>query len=76
MAKLTVVANITAKDDKIDQVKAELEKLIDITCAEEGLLRPAVDKMEPVQEPATLAGRLRRGWGEWLNRSFPYLIGS
>ncbi len=36
MAKLTIVANITAKTDKIDLVKAELEKLIDITRAEEG----------------------------------------
>ena len=39
MAKLTLVANITAKADKIDLVKAELEKLIDITRAEEGCLQ-------------------------------------
>jgi quinol monooxygenase YgiN len=39
MAKLTIVANIKAKADKIDLVKAELEKLIDITCAEEGCLQ-------------------------------------
>ena len=39
MAKLTIVANITAKTDKIDLVKAELEKLIDITRAEEGCLQ-------------------------------------
>ncbi|MDY6854352.1 MAG: putative quinol monooxygenase [Thermodesulfobacteriota bacterium] len=39
MAKLTIVANITAKADKIDLVKAELEKLIDITRAEEGCLQ-------------------------------------
>ena len=31
MAGLTIVASITAKADKIDLVKAELEKLIDIT---------------------------------------------
>jgi quinol monooxygenase YgiN len=38
MAKLTIVANITAKADKIDLVKTELEKLIDITRAEEGCI--------------------------------------
>ena len=36
MANLTIVANITAKADRIDLVKAELEKLIGITRAEEG----------------------------------------
>ena len=39
MAKLTIVANITAKADKIHLVKSELEKLIDITRAEEGCLQ-------------------------------------
>ena len=39
MASLTVVASITAKADKIDLVKAELEKLINITRAEEGCLQ-------------------------------------
>lgn len=39
MAKLTIVANITAKADKISLLKAELEKLIDITRAEEGYLQ-------------------------------------
>jgi quinol monooxygenase YgiN len=38
MAKLTIVANIKAKADQIDLVKAELEKLIDITRAEEGCI--------------------------------------
>jgi quinol monooxygenase YgiN len=38
MAKLTIVANITAESDKIDPVKTELEKLIDITRAEEGCI--------------------------------------
>ncbi|MEM8843639.1 MAG: putative quinol monooxygenase [Pseudomonadota bacterium] len=38
MKKLTIVANIKAKKDKIDYVKAELEKLIDITRAEKGCL--------------------------------------
>jgi len=39
MAKLTIVANITAKAGKIDLVKAELEKLIDITRAEKGCIQ-------------------------------------
>ena len=39
MKKLTVVANIIAKTDKIDLVKTELEKLIDTTRAEEGCLQ-------------------------------------
>ena len=38
MSKLTIVANIKAKSDKIDLVKAELEKLIPITRAEEGCI--------------------------------------
>jgi quinol monooxygenase YgiN len=38
MEKLTIAANITAKYDKIDLVKAELEKLIDITRAELGCI--------------------------------------
>lgn len=38
MAKLTIVANIKANPDKIDLVKAELIKLIDITRSEEGCI--------------------------------------
>lgn len=38
MAKLNIVANIKAHPDKIDLVKAELVKLIDITRAEDGCL--------------------------------------
>jgi len=38
MSKLTIVANIYAKPDKIDLVKAELKKLIAPTLAEEGCL--------------------------------------
>lgn len=38
MTKLTIVANIKAKADKVDLVKAELLKLIDITRAEEGCI--------------------------------------
>ena len=39
MTKLTIVANVTASADKINLVKEELEKLIDITRAEEGCLQ-------------------------------------
>ncbi|MES0882850.1 putative quinol monooxygenase [Roseibium sp. SCP14] len=38
MAKLTIVANIKANPDKIELVKSELLKLIDITRAEEGCI--------------------------------------
>ncbi|MEE1673670.1 putative quinol monooxygenase [Agarivorans aestuarii] len=38
MAKLTIVANIKANADKVELVKAELLKLIDITRAEEGCI--------------------------------------
>lgn len=38
MTKLTIVANITANADKIDLVKAELLKLINITRAEKGCI--------------------------------------
>lgn len=39
MAKLTIVANVTANADQIDLVKSELEKLIPITRGEEGCLQ-------------------------------------
>lgn len=38
MPPLTIIANIKAKTDKVDLVKAELLKLIDITPAEEGCI--------------------------------------
>jgi len=38
MSKLTIVANIQVKKDKIDFVKGELLKLIDITRAEKGCI--------------------------------------
>ena len=38
MAKLTIVANIKANPDKIELVKVELLKLIDITRAEQGCI--------------------------------------
>jgi quinol monooxygenase YgiN len=38
MSKLTIVANIVAKADKVDLVQAELQKLIDVTRAEEGCI--------------------------------------
>lgn len=39
MSKLTIVANIKAKSDRIDLVKSELEKLIATTRAEPGCLQ-------------------------------------
>ncbi len=39
MSKLTIVAQITVKADKIEFVKAELEKLIDVTRLEDGCLQ-------------------------------------
>tara|TARA_R110001583_G_C5654877_1_gene409124 strand:+ start:1367 stop:1657 length:291 start_codon:yes stop_codon:yes gene_type:complete len=38
MAQLTIVANIVANEDKIELVKAELIKLIDITRTEDGCI--------------------------------------
>lgn len=38
MSKLTIVANIHAKSDKIDLVKAELKKIIAPTLIEEGCI--------------------------------------
>lgn len=38
MSKLTIVANIKANPDQINLVKAELEKLVDITRAEDGCI--------------------------------------
>ncbi|MEM7733187.1 MAG: putative quinol monooxygenase [Pseudomonadota bacterium] len=39
MSKLTITGNVIAKEDQIDFVKAELEKLIAPTRAEEGCLQ-------------------------------------
>lgn len=39
MTKLTIVANIHANPDQIDLVRAELEKLVPITRAEEGCIQ-------------------------------------
>ena len=39
MPKLTIVAHITAKPDAVELVKAELEKLVEITRAEEGCIQ-------------------------------------
>ena len=39
MSKLTIVARITAKPDKIELVKTQLEKLIDITRSEKGCVQ-------------------------------------
>ena len=50
MAQLTIVANIKAKADKIELVKAELEKLIPITLAEAGCLQ--YDLHQDNEDPA------------------------
>lgn len=39
MVNLTIVANVTAKADQTGLVKSELEKLVDITRAEDGCLQ-------------------------------------
>ncbi len=38
MTKLTIIANIVAKTDKIELVKSELLKLINVTRSEEGCI--------------------------------------
>ena len=50
MSKLTIVAHITARSDKIDLVKAELEKLVDITRSEKGCLQ--YDLHQDNEDPA------------------------
>jgi len=50
MPKLTIVAHITARADKVDLVKAELEKLIAPTLAEEGCLQ--YDLHRDIENPA------------------------
>ena len=50
MAKLTIVANIQAKADKIELVKAELQKLIEITRAEDGCIQ--YDLHQDNEDPA------------------------
>ncbi len=50
MTKLTIIANITAKEGKIDLVKSELIKLIDVTRAEDGCIN--YDLHQDIQNPA------------------------
>lgn len=50
MTKLTIVANIHADPEKIDLVKAELEKLVPITRAEVGCIQ--YDLHQNNQDPA------------------------
>lgn len=50
MPVLTIVANIHANPDKIDLVKAELEKLIPITRAEAGCIQ--YDLFQDHEDPA------------------------
>ncbi|MDV7145859.1 putative quinol monooxygenase [Tropicimonas sp. TH_r6] len=50
MSKLTIIANIKANPEKIDLVKAELLKLIDITRAEAGCIN--YDLHQDTENPA------------------------
>lgn len=50
MQKLTIIGGIKAKSDKIDLVKAELLKLIDVTRAEKGNLQ--YDLHQDNEDPA------------------------
>ncbi|MEM7167053.1 MAG: putative quinol monooxygenase [Planctomycetota bacterium] len=50
MSKLTIVANIRANTDRVELVKAELEKLIPITRAEAGCLQ--YDLHQDHEDPA------------------------
>ena len=50
MAILTIVANVHAKPDKIELVKSELLKLIEITRAEDGCLQ--YDLHQDSEDPA------------------------
>ena len=50
MGTLTIVANIQAKADRIELVKAELQKLIETTRAEDGCLQ--YDLHQDNQDPA------------------------
>lgn len=50
MAQLTIVANIIAKPDKVELVKAQLLKLIAVTRAEEGCIN--YDLHQDNQNPA------------------------
>ncbi|AMO55740.1 antibiotic biosynthesis monooxygenase [Endozoicomonas montiporae] len=38
MTKLTIVANVIACDSKVEEVKGELQKLVDITRTEDGCI--------------------------------------
>lgn len=50
MAKLTIIANITANAETNDLVKTELEKLVDITRSEDGCLQ--YDQCHDNENPA------------------------
>ncbi len=50
MANLTIVANIHAKSDKVELVKAELQKLVATTRAEDGCIQ--YDLHQDNEDPA------------------------
>jgi quinol monooxygenase YgiN len=66
MARLTIVANIRTKVAKIDMVKAELLKLIDVTRAEEGCIN--YDLHQDNERPAHFMFYENwESWGHWQN---------
>ena len=69
MSKLTIVANIHAKPEKIDLVKAELLKLIPITRAENGCIN--YDLHQDNEDPAHFTfyenWESRELWQEHMN---------
>ena len=69
MANLTIVANIKAKPDRIELVKNELEKLIDITREETGCVQ--YDLHQDNEKPANFLffenWESRELWQQHLN---------
>ena len=61
MSKLTIVARIETKPDKVELVKGELLKLIDITRAEEGCIQ--YDLHQDNENPAVFVF-----YENWANR--------
>ena len=50
MSQLTIIANIVANEDKIELVKSELLKLIDVTRSESGCIN--YDLHQDIENPA------------------------
>lgn len=75
MPKLTIVANIQAQPDRIDLVKAELEKLISTTRAEAGCLQYDLhqDNDDPTRFMFYENWESRELWQDHMNA--PHLAG-